>query len=109
MRSKNKDRANRMKNYSLGAGAYIALGEERDSETWLNRAAEQTRHMSYVFLNAALGCPGGCRCCCRKGGQGRCNRAPSSSPLFRVTLSSLQDGVGLFHLLDTRSVWVLEM
>lgn len=47
--SKNKHRANGMKNDSLGTGAYIALGEERDSETWLNRAAEQTLHVLWFL------------------------------------------------------------
>lgn len=54
-----------MKNDSLGTGAYIALGEERDSETWLNKL-----FTSCAFFNDALGCPCGCRrCFCRKRGR----------------------------------------
>lgn len=109
-RSKNKHRANGMKNDSLWTGSYIDLGEERHPETWLNCAAEQTLHVCHAFLNAALGCPCGCRrCFCRKGGEGRWNPVLSSSPLFWVTLPSPQDGVGLFHLCDTRHIWVPEI
>ena len=84
-RSKNKHRANGMKNDSLGTGAYIPLGEERDSETWLNCAAEQTLHISYAFLSTAVGCPCGCRrSFCRKEGEGRWNQFHPCLPCFEL-------------------------
>ena len=65
-RSKNKHRENWMKNASLGTAVYRVLGEERDSETWLNCAAEWTLHVSFAPLNVALGCACSCvRCFCR--------------------------------------------